>query len=431
MFTRSNMPIGKYDLQSLLGLVRLFLLVFLTIAIGTVGSTVLDGIDPREIAQSYRESIWLFRFMPEWQLVIFAAVFNLSTFRYMIAPIGAFLFIMISGAYFVKDTYSLPSFKLALSYVLSSMFAVGYPVVVVEKGEKQLRKDEVNLIDKIGGPGFVVIEPGNAAMFRELRGPSGASVSQTYFLNPFETIAQTVNLDEHQGYREKMSAMTRDGIKVVISDIHFRYRILQEKKRTLTNVFPFSESAIRDMTFNLSVTSDGLESWSNAVAGAVTGGIGQYVSSHNIDFMTAPRTGQAVARLELRNSLFMPHIQGRLRGLGAELLWVDVGHVEIEDKTVDETRTNLWSADWAGDAREVRAYGDAVRQAYQELGRAEAQADLIMSIASALNEANLTNPTPENLRRILLTRSAQILRAMSKNGEQPQKGDHANPGEGQ
>jgi hypothetical protein len=103
--------------------------------------------------------------------------------------------------------------------------------------------------------------------------------------------------------------------------------------------------------------------------------------------------------------------------LGAELLWVDVGHIEIEDESVDELRTNLWSADLAGDAAEVRAYGDAIRQAYQELGRAEAQADLIMSIAGALSEANLGDNPKDNIRKILLARTAQLLNAMNETGK--------------
>lgn len=100
----------------------------------------------------------------------------------------------------------------------------------------------------------------------------------------------------------------------------------------------------------------------------------------------------------------------RLAGLGAELLWIDVGHIMIEDESVDDLRTNLWSADWAGDASEIRAYGKSVRQAYQELGRAEAQADLIMSIAGALKEAGVSDKMgSENIRKLLLARTAQLL----------------------
>ncbi len=291
---------------------------------------------------------------------------------------------------------------------------------MIDRGTKQVYKGDVNLIDKIGGPGFVVIEPGNAAMFRKLRGPSEASVSETYFLAPFEKLASAVNLDEQQGIKETMTALTRDGIKVTLSDIHFRYRVKQQEekdgepmRRSIVNPYPFSEAAIRDMTFNLQVQKNGLETWQEAIDRSITGAIADFVASRTIDYLTAPRTNDFNPRLELRNQLFLADMKRRLAGLGAELLWVDVGHIEIEDESVDDLRTNLWSADWAGDAAEVRAYGDAIRQAYQELGRAEAQADLIMSISGALSEAKLSNDLPENIRRLLIARTAQLLNAMT------------------
>jgi hypothetical protein len=264
-------------------------------------------------------------------------------------------------------------------------------------------------------------------MFRQLRGPSHASVSETYFLSPFESIASTANLDEQQGMKDKVTAMTRDGIKVTITDIQFRYRIRQEEqsgvpvKRSTHNPYPFSEEAIRNMTFNLMVEKNGLETWRAAVERSVTGTITDFVSAHMIDYITAPRTDSHNARLELRNQFFVDSMRSRLARLGAELLWVDVGHVEIEDESVDELRTTLWSADWAGDANEVRAYGEAVREAYQELGRAEAQADLIMSIAGSLAEANLSGNNSENVRRLFLARTAQIMNAMNTAAKEKEK----------
>jgi hypothetical protein len=416
--------IDKYDLQTLLGFIRLLILIVVPVFIGVHGSTRLDGIDLRDIADNYRESFWFFRFASDRVLLSIAAVFNIHTFRYMIAPLGAFVFVLVMGSYYVQDIYALPNFQTAFQYVLASLFGISYPSIVIDKGEPQLSKKEVNLIDKIGGPGFVVIEPGNAAMFRELRGPSKASVSTTYFLAPFETIAQTVNLDEQQGYKAKITAMTRDGIKVGISDIHFRYRIKQREEdgrlvpRSVKDPYPFSVEAIQNMTFNLMVQKDGLESWAAALERMVTGTIADYVSSHNIDYLTAPRTDQYNPRLELRNQFFMDSMKKRMADMGAELLWVDVGHVEIEDETVDDLRGNVWSAEWAGDAAEVRAYGEALRQAYKELGRAEAQSNLIMSIAGALSETDLHCTTPENIRRLLLARTAQILNAMTEQQSQ-------------
>jgi hypothetical protein len=92
---------------------------------------------------------------------------------------------------------------------------------------------------------------------------------------------------------------------------------------------------------------------------------------------------------------------------------VDVGHIAIDEEAVDEQRTDAWGAEWSGKASIQRAYGEAKRQAYQEMGRAEAQAELIMGISEMIREANIENKGPEVIRQLFLTRVAQLLDAMA------------------
>jgi hypothetical protein len=69
-----------------------------------------------------------------------------------------------------------------------------------------------------------------------------------------------------------------------------------------------------------------------------------------------------------------------------------------------------------GDARLTRSYGEAQRLAYQEIGRAEAQAELLISIMHALSDANLrSGGTRQGLRDLILVRTAQLLEAMGEN----------------
>lgn len=416
---RLKLQTGEYDWQTLMGFIRGFVFgAAVLIAFGWFGSIRLDGIDVRDIVD---RSPLLTNLPPVLQ-VLFASIFNGNSLRYMIAPFAAIVCVLIAGAYYVKDVYALPSFGDGWRYIMASMFASEYPVMVIDKGAPQINKNEVNLIEKIGGPGFVVIEPGNAAMFRALHGPSEAKVSEVHFLAPFEVLAQAVNLDDQHGYKEEVSGMTRDGIKVLIKDINFRYRIRPDEqnsgkptRRTLNNPYPFSEKAIEDMTFGLVVEKDGVENWRRAVDRMVIGFITDFIADRGIDYLTAPRNNDTFPRQEMQEQFFTPAAKRSFANVGVEFLWIDVGHIEIEDESVDELRTSLWSAEWAGDANVARAYGDAVRQAYQELGRAEAQAQLIMSIAGSLSEAEVRGESRENVRKLLIARTAQILDAISKN----------------
>jgi hypothetical protein len=98
---------------------------------------------------------------------------------------------------------------------------------------------------------------------------------------------------------------------------------------------------------------------------------------------------------------------------------MDIGQFEIDDldenkvmDPVDETRTKFWAAHWIGNAKTIRSYGEAKHLMYQELARAEAQAEMIMSITDAMRNSSFGPDTAETLRHIFLARTAQILEAL-------------------
>jgi len=414
-----NFNLGSLNAQNLFGFLRVLTLFGILYIFPAFCSTVLHDVDPREVAQVYIDRVPILGLLPEWLLILFGAAFNPIGLRYMLPPLAAFFLIMIAGAYYVKDVYALPHLKQALRYITASMFTVSYPTLKIDRGVKQIKENEVNLIDRVGGPGFVSIEPGSAAIFRHLREPGPSLIATTHFMAPFETIAQTVDLDEQQGESDEIRTVTRDGIVVVLRDVHVRYRIKHDDRngipvqRSLAKPYPLDENALPNMLFNLSVQNDGnVDDWKLAVERAITGAIAENITSRTIDFLTAPRDGIINPRVVLSNQL-MNSMRQRLGDLGAELLWADVGHIDIDQELVDEQRTSLWASDWVGDTTASRAYTEAIRQAYQELGRAQAQAEIIMSIADALNNANLPDNNVENVRRLFLARTAQVLDSLS------------------
>jgi hypothetical protein len=92
-----------------------------------------------------------------------------------------------------------------------------------------------------------------------------------------------------------------------------------------------------------------------------------------------------------------------------------VGHIDIEAEEVDQQRIESWASDWVGDAKKARAYSDAIRLAYTEMARGEAQAEMILAIANAFEGVDLTNSSKENLRKLIMVRTAQILDALRDN----------------
>ncbi|MBE0698480.1 MAG: hypothetical protein IH586_16305 [Anaerolineaceae bacterium] len=413
---KNTFNFGSEDFQNLFALLRLLIFVGTLWAFGAICSTSFHGIDPREVAQAWRDRVPLvFGWAPDGILVIFTAALNPFGLRYMIAPLAAMVLVIIAGANYVQDVYALKNFRDALHYVLASMFAIRYPKLVIDKGKVDDGKKTVNLINVIGGPGYVLVEPGNAAIFRHLREPGQSIVAATHFVAPFETIAQVIDLDEQQGDKDEITALTRDGIKVVLRDIHIRYRIKQEVRdgkvamKTLSDPYPLEPNALQNMLYNMTVNVDGLDKWNVAVERAIVGGITDFIAAHSIDYLTAPRDGTPNPRIELNNDLFYNATQKALNNYGAELLWIDVGHMDISVDEIDDQRTNLWASEWIGDVKVSRAYSQAIHQAYQELGRAQAHAEMILSIADALRTASIDNNSREHVRKLLLARTAQVL----------------------
>ena len=136
------------------------------------------------------------------------------------------------------------------------------------------------------------------------------------------------------------------------------------------------------------------------------------IATNNLDFLTAPREEGQDPRGSLRDAVFASDLRARLATIGAELQWIDVGHIEIESTDVDSVRVELWAAELIGNAKVARAFGEARLLAYQELGRAEAQAELIISITQAMEGIPMTGDSVQSLRNILMARTAQLLDAL-------------------
>src|SRR5271157_1524515 len=407
--------------------VRWIILIGGCLVLAIIGGLLFETIDTRAIAEHLRATVPVLSVFPTFVLVPFIFIFDPDITRYMLAPLYAVITVVIAGGFFIRDVYELESLKQAIQYVISSLFGLNYPQITIDGGEVVLHEDEVNVLNVIGGPGFAVIQPGNAVLFRSLRRPSKAGMTRSYFMAPFEVIGQVASLDDQHGFKDKLTTMTKDGIQVTLCDVHFRFRIMPIEEngllvdRSLENPYPYSEEALSNMAYNLSVEAKGLETWHEAVKRMVVGGITEYINSHTIDHLTAPFQNGQDPHSTLHDELFSPASAARFKNLGAELLWVDVGHIEIVSEEVDKTRLDLWAADWIGNADVARAYGDAKRQAYQELGRAEAQAEIIIGITQSLEQVEFNEDPAQNLQKMLLLRTAQVLEAMTE--KKPKKTD--------
>ncbi len=159
---------------------------------------------------------------------------------------------------------------------------------------------------------------------------------------------------------------------------------------------------------------DGLTTWNAAVQLVVEGAILDFIRGNQVDAVTAPANGSDDPRKKIRQRLLSADTRLRLKDMGAELIWFDTGHFSLE-KPVDDQRIETWGAEWVGDAKVIQAYGSSQRQVFQELGRAEAQAELLMSIIHSLNSLEIPEEQKNQaVVNMFLIQTAQVLESMSK-----------------
>jgi hypothetical protein len=291
---------------------------------------------------------------------------------------------------------------------------------VISDGKAQTDSGQEHLILKIGGPGYLVIQTGNVVLLEDLSGKVHVVGAGRHFISRSESIKEIACLEERFAHIERLSATTKDGIEIVVRDIRYRYRLCgdlnmnSDAGRQSDNRFSFSEEAVIQMTYNRTLAQNGIGTWHMGVNQVVEAVITDYIRQHPVDSVTAPQTQDIDARGDIYREFYSQSGRNRFREKGAELIWIDIGHFETPEKSVIEQRVNTWQARWLGNADVVRASGEAQRTASQELGRAEAQAEMLKNIVQSLETVGEPGGSrQQNMRALYLARIAQLLDAMS------------------
>jgi hypothetical protein len=327
---------------------------------------------------------------------------------------------LLQTARFSQDIFDLPSVWRVLAYLVTSLFFLPtwnpfrwlkYPEVIIDAGEKQkLSEHESKILGEIGGPASVYIRPGNAIVVGYPWKPDEVFDIGWHLIGRFGKIKAIVDLREQECQCPTFSANSKDGIAVDVKDAHFRYRVYrapEEPRRTRTRPYPYAVDAVRKIA-----GSSTPQKWQEAVLEQFKSVITEFITQHRFDYIT--NFTDADARKELRE-LMETNGRNKFREKGAELILFDLGSLDYKD-IIKQQYFNKWQSEWVGNAKVEHAYGEARMIAYEELGRAEGQAEMLMSIVHALDSIDLSdNPQQrrKNVRSLILIRTAQILEGLA------------------
>jgi hypothetical protein len=330
----------------------------------------------------------------------------------------------VAGVAYLKDIYEVDSHRMPFHHLVSSFLGLGAPNLSVANRFKDASGKE--MVEKIGGPAQLNIAPGYAVLTETLAAPVNIYGPGKQFISRRERVQEFIELHEQEGKVGDVTAITRDGIEVTVENIRFLYRLWDRQWESETtrptrsvNPYPFSKDAIFDFVYRRTVSVDDMGnqrpfSWRDAVKGRLQGIIRDYIGDHKLDDVIASREHreQEHPRVVIRRKVYDPDFKKGMRSMGTVLRWWDPGEFKSMKNIEDQFLSN-WSVDIVNRIHLNEVHGKAQKEAYEELGRAEAEAELLMSIINSLQGIKLASDKPHTLQNLILMRTAQVIRALN------------------
>lgn len=334
-------------------------------------------------------------------------------------PLLAIPFILVTGAAFIKDIYELDKLT-PWTYLIASIFGSDYPAVEIENGEiKNKRNDGETIISTIGGPGRIKINRGNVVVIDHLKGPFKILGQGGHTISRFQKVNFIGDLQELHEPVEPFEVITKDGIRVIVDNVQFIYRIWVSKKdraaveRSLTDRIPYSEEGLSNLISNIAIGADGTFNWHNAVKGAVKGTISGYIQSHSANQLFEPEAHNLRPREDLIDALSNSASKEKFKKIGAELVWFDVGNYYPVNEDAAKRLKSYWETEKRGRARLSIAEGKAEKVALKELGQNESQTILLNVIDKAINDLELPADEEKILKRLFQLEITNLLDTLS------------------
>ena len=341
---------------------------------------------------------------------------------------------------YIKDIYGLDSDRMPFRHFVSSFFGLQVPKIQISN---QLHdSDWKELVETIGGPAILDVKPGYAVLTETLTAPANRyGQGDGHFLSRQERIHEIIDLSEQEGTALEVKATTRDGITVIVEKVKYDYRLWDAlweadpaAQNDSLNPYPFSEEAIHNLVYSRTVAVDENGNpkefnWMGAVGGKIQGILKDYISERRLDDVIATHEHlKENPRKEIQDKAYQPDFKKTLRSMGTILRWWDPGEFKSLE-TIEGQFLSNWSVDIKSNIQINQAYGEAQKQAYAELGRAEAEAELLMSIIHSLDGIRFGADKTQTLQNLILMRTAQVIRALnaSSQDEQAHRPDKPKP----
>jgi len=338
----------------------------------------------------------------------------------------AFIAVPLIASRFLRNLYGLASLENAHTFLNRIVFGTTgmQPRLLIREGKVHQGADSI--LHQIGGPGSVVIY-NDSAIVTERHGRLERVLGAHYprdgnipRLKPFEKVWDVIDLRPQRAVRE-VTAMTREGIPVTCEvDVSFKIDDRardargqnQTKPATDTEPYPYTPEAVFLAATSRRIRDpmQGEQDWAAQVIGTAEGTLRNILAEYRLDWLVAPaRTDGDHPRRVIRQRL-EEQLDGSVAGVGARIMRVDLGEIQVKDENIPHQWVEAWQADWESRALAQRTEGEA-ELLRMDASRVQAQAETIITLTQALQTA--VSSEEEMQPYLLATRLVEALRWMS------------------
>ncbi len=300
------------------------------------------------IAENLKNTNPFLSWVPSPLFVLLLTPFHWRSLRFFFLPAIAFILALILGARYLQDIYNLPNLKLSFNYVVACLFGFGYPTLRIGLPEESAISKDASYLPEIGGPGYLDIQAAFAVMVSRPQAASNIYAEGQHFLTRGEKVEEVADLNDQQDTIEKMSAFSHEGVAIQITDIHFGYRLKHSPPIEISlastkelKPYSFSLQALRNLMQSRVVTEQGLTDWRTMVKGMIRSTISDFIYQHTVvELLKPPADYNPYA--DLKKIFQSKAIRERLRKMGSELLWINVGLFDLDKEEYKQELLKTW-----------------------------------------------------------------------------------------
>ncbi len=383
---------------------------------------------------------------------IFWALFSFHVLKHFVFFFAGIWIALQVGTAYLADLFEMKDRSAALPYLNASIFGGGRltsilfganlpSITITNGGVSDSAKD--GPLFKIGGPGYVSVHLGSAALFERIdhstevvprsQATGGGRSMRRHRLDGYEHLREIVDLRERQVRVPFMQLTTRDGLAVKLTDVQIRYRIARHQVSTPANPYPFEDEAIRRVVYgqpikrNFVMTDNGIQpvdddfddekdlnmQWSLNVADHVKTQLSEYLRRYSLDQLLQPGATSKL-RTDLTNLFYRKNVRQAFEAFGTQIVWVGVGTLEgAKSLDIDTTQIERWQTDWL---QEVKSSPTLMQEQYLKTYSIE-YATLLTEIAEWFDEQDVDDLASFSMQRVIAQYANQLDRLNNKFGE--------------